>query len=123
MIKALVSALASFALVASVAATELVPLAVVDAKSTYDTLTGAPVVEITLSEEGQAAFAKFSGENVGKRVDVLVDDDVITSPVIHTPLYMQVMQLSGLETMAMATEIATRLRGKKAQVFVRPAKD
>lgn len=123
MIKALVSALATLALVTGASAAELLTLGVVDARPTYDTMTGTPVVEITLSDQGRETFAKFSRENVGKRVEVLVDDDVVTSPIIQTPLDMRIMHISGLETLAVATDIATRLRAKKAEVFVRTAED
>mgnify|MGYP000910489905 CR=1 FL=1 len=123
MLKAIVSILATTIFVAGAVAAELVPLEVMSARPIVDPITGTPVVEITLSDDGRATFAEFSSENVGKRVDVLVDDDVMTSPVIQTPLDMRVMQISGLDTMAIATDIATRLRGKKAQVFVRPTED
>jgi preprotein translocase subunit SecD len=121
MLKTATMLLASLAFAAGVSAAEPVGLSVDSARAILDTVTGAPVVEVRLSEGGQQTLAQFTRVYTGQRIDVLVGDQVVTSPVIQTPLDMAVIHISGLETLAIANDIANRLSGKKAKVFVRPS--
>jgi preprotein translocase subunit SecD len=121
MLKNATMLLASLAFAAGVSAAEPVALTVDGARAILDTLTGAPVVEVMLSQDGQQTLAEFTRLYAGQRIDVLVGDQVVTSPVIQTPLDMAVIHISGLETLAVANDIANRLSGKKAKVFVRPS--
>lgn len=77
------------------------------------------MVNLRWTEEGRRLFAKFTADHVGKRIDVMIEDVVVTSPFVMTPLEMAAIQITGLETLAEAEDIARRLNDKKARVFVR----
>lgn len=113
--------IASLLLSFSAAAEEKLAIAVETAKATIDQFLGQPVVNVRWSEEGRQAFSAFTRAHVGKRVDLMVGDDVVTSPVVQTPLDMAEIQITGLYTLADAEEIARRITGKKARIFVRLA--
>jgi SecD/SecF fusion protein len=89
------------------------------ARAGSDGFTGQPVVELYLSKEAQAAFGAFTGDNIGARADLLVDGEVVTSPVIHTAIYGPSLQISGIGTMAEAEALAGRLGRGEAQVEMR----
>lgn len=89
------------------------------ARASSDSLTGRPVVELHLSRDAQAVFGSFTEDNVGAQVDLMVDGEVLTSPVIRTPIYGSMLQISGIDTLEEAEALALRLSQGDAQVEVR----
>lgn len=47
---------------------------------------GAPVVQFSLNGEGTDAFAKATAENIGKRILIVLDDEVISDPTVNTAI-------------------------------------
>ncbi|MGN1249893.1 MAG: preprotein translocase subunit SecD, partial [Candidatus Spyradocola sp.] len=47
---------------------------------------GAPVVQFSLNSEGTDAFAKATAENIGKRIYIVLDDEVISDPTVNTAI-------------------------------------
>ncbi|MFX7621080.1 hypothetical protein ABTJ52_22255, partial [Acinetobacter baumannii] len=57
----------------------------IDAKQAFEPQTNRPIVEFTFDAEGGKRFAKVTEENTGKRFAIIVDNRVISAPVINTP--------------------------------------
>ena len=121
--RAIIAFLFGLLLTPAISASEKLAISVDAAEALVDEFYGQPVVSIRWTAEGQRAFSAFTREHVGKRVDLLVGDEVVTSPVVQSPLEMAEIQITGLSSLAEAEEIAARLTGKKARLFVRLAKE
>lgn len=121
--RSLLALLAGLLLTIGAMAAEPMAIAVESAEAGLDEFTGQPLVNVRWSAEGQRAFALFTADHVGKRVDLMVGKEVVTSPVVQTVLDMRDIQITGLVSLAEARDIAGRLTGKKARLFVRLARD
>jgi len=89
------------------------------ARASSDVLTGQPVLELHLDGPAQAAFGAFTADNVGAQIDLMVDGEVVSSPVIRSAIYSSVLQISGIGTMAEAEALAGRLGRGEVHVEVR----
>jgi preprotein translocase subunit SecD len=98
-------------------------LEVESAAAGFDQRTSEPVVTITLAASGRAAFARFTSENVGRKVDIRVDGKSVTKPVIREPILGGLMQISGGMTAEDARAMASRLSDKSAKLEVDLATD
>jgi preprotein translocase subunit SecD len=103
---------------AGVSAEELV-LGVVRAEVAEDGYSGGPALNVWLTPEARAAFAAFTLDHVGQKTDLLVNGDVLSSPVIQTPIDTKMLLLSGVGSFAQAEEMAASLNRKKATISVR----
>jgi preprotein translocase subunit SecD len=59
---------------------------IADATDTLDQITTAPAIDLLLDDAGKAAFAKGTAAAVGRRLAIVVDDEVKTAPVIMTAI-------------------------------------
>lgn len=84
-----------------------------------ETLTGAqqsfdensqPVVNISFNSEGGRKFARLTQQNVGKLFAIILDDEVISTPVINEPILGGSSQISGSFTVDSANQLAIALR-------------
>ncbi len=111
---------------------------IVDAAASIDTLTGGPIVSITLDARGASINQKVTGENIGRRMGVIyletrsevqrdqqglavlddngspvrvkeVIEEVITAPVIRDQLGRR-FQIEGLDSVTEARDLALLLR-------------
>src|SRR5215217_4734355 len=74
-----------------------------------DQRTGEPVLNIVLKESSRRPFAIFSGNNIGRRVQLRVDGKVLHSSAIREPMLSGSFQLSGIslpEAQALAEELS-----------------
>ena len=75
--------------------------------------TSAPSVgysiAIQLNETGAARVATLTREQLGRPVDLRLDDEVIASPVVHTPILDGRILIAGDFTRFTVTEIVERL--------------
>ncbi|MBN2223725.1 MAG: protein translocase subunit SecD [Deltaproteobacteria bacterium] len=61
--------------------------AISDAGVRFDTSKGGrPYVQIEFNSAGEAHFAQVSGDNVGKRLAIILDNSVYSAPVIQTKI-------------------------------------
>lgn len=60
-----------------------------------DLYTDAPVIQVSLTEQGGAWLAENSTKHVGRRMDVIVDGDIIMSPIIMEPIIGGSVQVNG----------------------------
>jgi preprotein translocase subunit SecD len=70
---------------------------------------GEPNVEFTLSAAGAARFKEGTTANIGRRLAIVLDDRVISAPVIEQPVGAE-GQIRGRFTAAEAEELAKVLR-------------
>jgi preprotein translocase subunit SecD len=80
-----------------------------DARVAYDQ-SQQPIITFTLNSEGARIFGKFSGESVGKRMAVVLDDAVYSAPVIRERIGGGHGQISGGFTVNEAHDVAIALR-------------
>jgi SecD/SecF fusion protein len=82
----------------------------VDAQATQDQYTGQPVVSFRLDEEGAQRFGQATRENVGRLFAILLDDLVISAPLIREPILGGWGQISGYFTEQGTKDLAVLLR-------------
>lgn len=56
------------------------------ASVTFDQTTQEPQVQLQFNEEGTAAFAKATSENVGQPLLIVLDTSLISAPTVQTPI-------------------------------------
>ncbi|QYO78289.1 protein translocase subunit SecD [Devosia salina] len=83
----------------------------VDAQPAYDQQRGIPVVSFKFDTRGAITFGEITSANVGQRFAIVLDDQVITAPVIQQPITGGSGQISGNFTTASANDLAVLLRG------------
>lgn len=82
----------------------------VDATAGFDQQTGEAIVSFRFDGAGARAFGRASSENVGKRFAIILDDEVISAPVIREAILGGTGQISGNFTVESANELSTLLR-------------
>jgi protein-export membrane protein SecD len=82
----------------------------VDAGATFDGQTNEPVVSFRFNTIGAQRFGEITAANVGKRFAILLDDHVITAPVINTPILGGSGIISGNFTTEAANDLGVLLR-------------
>ena len=82
----------------------------VDARQSFDSQTGQPVVSFRFNGHGSQAFAQVTAANIGHRFAIVLDKKVITDPVIQTSILGGSGQISGNFTQDSAADLALLLR-------------
>jgi len=82
----------------------------VDAQPSYDPQRAIPVVSFKFDTRGAITFGQITGANVGQRFAIVLDNTVITAPVIQQPITGGSGQISGNFTTATANDLAVLLR-------------
>jgi protein-export membrane protein SecD len=82
----------------------------VDAQPGFDSRTGEPVVTFRFDAAGAKRFAKVTQENVGLPFAIVLDNKVISAPVIREPILGGTGQISGSFTVQRANDLAVLLR-------------
>lgn len=116
--RALLLAMVVSHLLACDALAEALALKVGSAEAETDSLTGAPVVLVTLLPESAEAFGAFTRAHVGKQIKVRLGDTLLTEPVIREPILGGKIVISGNFTAESARDLATTLRGAGSGLVV-----
>ncbi|MHA6692891.1 protein translocase subunit SecD [Devosia sp. A449] len=82
----------------------------VDAQPSYDQQRSMPVVSFKFDTRGAITFGQITGANVGQRFAIVLDNTVITAPVIQQPITGGSGQISGSFTTSTANDLAVLLR-------------
>jgi protein-export membrane protein SecD len=82
----------------------------VDAQQQFDQNGVTPVVSFRFNQDGARRFGKATAENVGRPFAVVLDNKVITAPVIQTAILGGTGQITGNFTIDSANSLATNLR-------------
>src|SRR5581483_3300429 len=81
-----------------------------DAQAGFDQRTGEPVVNFRFDTAGARRFAQVTQENVGRPFAIVLDNKVISAPVIREPILGGSGQISGSFTVQQANDLAILLR-------------
>jgi protein-export membrane protein SecD len=82
----------------------------VDAQPSFDQRTGEPVVTFRFDAAGATRFGKVTSENVGLPFAIILDNKVISAPVIREPILGGTGQISGHFSVQEANDLAVLLR-------------
>ena len=81
-----------------------------DAQPGFDQRTSEPIVSFRFNTTGARKFAQATQENVGKPFAIVLDNEVISAPVIREPILGGSGQISGSFTVQSANDLAILLR-------------
>jgi preprotein translocase subunit SecD len=81
-----------------------------DAQPGFDQRTNEPIVSFRFNTAGSRKFAQATSENVGQPFAIVLDNEVISAPVIREPITGGSGQISGSFTVQQANELALLLR-------------
>ncbi|GLK83598.1 protein translocase subunit SecD [Ancylobacter defluvii] len=81
-----------------------------DAQPSFDPQTREPVVTFRFNTNGARRFAEATQQNVGKPFAIILDNHVISAPVIREPILGGSGQISGNFTVQQANDLAILLR-------------
>jgi preprotein translocase subunit SecD len=82
----------------------------VDAQPGFDQRNGQPIVNFRFNSSGARKFAEVTKANVGKPFAIVLDNKVISAPVINEPIPGGAGQISGNFTVQSANDLAILLR-------------
>jgi SecD/SecF fusion protein len=81
-----------------------------DARLAFNQETGEPVVNFKLDNEGARRFGDMTKHNIGRALAIVLDDRVVTAPVIRSAIQGGSGEISGSFTSASANDLALLLR-------------
>jgi len=81
-----------------------------DAQPGFDQRTSEPIVSFRFNTSGARKFAQATQENVGRPFAIVLDNEVISAPVIREPILGGSGQISGSFTVQSANDLAILLR-------------
>lgn len=81
-----------------------------DAQPGFDQRTSEPIVSFRFNTNGARKFARATTENVGQPFAIVLDNEVISAPVIREPITGGSGQISGNFTVQQANDLAILLR-------------
>jgi len=83
-----------------------------DAQASFAQTTGEPIVNFQFKGKGAKTFEEFTGANIGKYLTIVLDNEVISSPVIRDRIAGGSGQISGgFRDIREARDLAVLLRG------------
>ena len=81
-----------------------------DAQPGFDQRTNEPIVSFRFNSSGARKFAEATQANVGKPFAIVLDNKVVSAPVIREPILGGSGQISGSFTVQQANDLAILLR-------------
>ena len=81
-----------------------------DAQPGFDQRTNEPIVSFRFNASGARKFGQITTENVGRPFAIVLDNEVISAPVIREPIIGGSGQISGSFTVESANDLAILLR-------------
>ncbi|WP_137391415.1 protein translocase subunit SecD [Rhodoligotrophos defluvii] len=81
-----------------------------DAQPGFDQRNGEPIVSFRFNQRGAQRFGELTQRNVGKPFAIVLDNEVISAPVINEPILGGTGQISGRFTVEDANDLAIVLR-------------
>ena len=82
----------------------------VDAQPAFDQRTNEPIITFRFNNAGARKFGNFTRDNVGRPFAIVLDDHVISAPVIRDAILGGSGQISGSFTVESANQLAIQLR-------------
>ncbi len=90
--------------------TELTGRYVKSATLNFDNVTHRPEVFLEFDDTGAKMFADLTGKNVGKRVAIYVDGQILTAPTVNEKISGGKAQITGQFTVAEAQQLVSRFK-------------
>ena len=82
-----------------------------NAQPSFSQRTGRPIIYFTFNTTGARKFGNFTGKHVGKPFAIVLDDKVISAPIINEPILGGSGEISGSNfTLENTTLLANQLR-------------
>jgi preprotein translocase subunit SecD len=91
----------------------------VDAQQAFEQQTNRPIVNFTFDSNGGKRFARTTQENTGKLFAIILDNQVISAPVINTPILGGSGYIEGNFTADTANQLAISLRSGKLPIALK----
>jgi SecD/SecF fusion protein len=82
----------------------------VDAQPGFDQRTNEPIISFRFNQSGARKFGNFTKDNVGRPFAIVLDNKVLSAPVIREPILGGTGQISGSFTVESANTLAVQLR-------------
>jgi preprotein translocase subunit SecD len=82
----------------------------VDAQPGFDQQTNEPIISFRFNQSGARKFGRFTRDNVGAPFAIVLDNMVLSAPVIREPILGGSGQISGSFTVDSANALAIQLR-------------
>ncbi len=82
----------------------------VDAQPGFDQRTNEPIISFRFNQSGARKFGAFTKDNVGRPFAIVLDNHVLSAPVIREPILGGSGQISGSFTVETAGQLAVQLR-------------
>jgi preprotein translocase subunit SecD len=82
----------------------------VDAQPAFDQRTNEPIITFRFNNSGARKFGAFTKDHVNRPFAIVLDDQVISAPVIREPILGGSGQISGNFTVETANQLAIQLR-------------
>jgi len=81
-----------------------------DAQPGFDQRTNEPIISFRFNSAGAHAFGRFTADHIGRPFAIVLDDVVLSAPVIREPILGGSGQVSGNFTVADVQHLAVQLR-------------
>jgi preprotein translocase subunit SecD len=75
----------------------------------FDQRTGVPQISLQFDSEGTKMFADLTTKNVGKRIAIFLDGQVLSAPTVNSPITDGTAIITGQFTVQEAKDLITRL--------------
>ena len=95
----------------------------VDASQGFDQRANEPVINFRFNQKGARTFGKFTTENVGRPFAIVLDNEVLSAPVIRSEILGGSGQISGNFTVKSANELAVQLRSGSLPANLTPIEE
>ncbi len=75
----------------------------------FDSQTGKPAISLKFTKSGGEKFAEITGRNISKPLPIVLDNIIISSPVVQEKIIGESAQISGTFTVEEAKQLAIQL--------------
>jgi protein-export membrane protein SecD len=82
----------------------------VDAQPAFDSRSSEPIVNFRFNVRGAQKFGRVTSESIGRRLAIVLDNEVVSAPVIQSAITGGSGQISGRFTVEAANNLALLLR-------------
>ncbi|MEF8794214.1 protein translocase subunit SecD [Thiohalorhabdus sp.] len=96
---------------------------ITEARAGFSQQNNEPLVHISFDNKGTRLFARLTEENVGDRMAILLDDEVVTAPRINEEIPGGRAQITGMANAEEAHDVALMLRAGALPAPVKVAEE
>ena len=75
----------------------------------FDSQTGKPIVSLQFTNDGGKKFEDITGRNIGKQLPIVLDNQVVSAPVVQQQITGGSAQITGSFTIDQAKQLAIQL--------------